>query len=83
MGTPSRSSGVASTVRTPTASGKAALRKVILWHCCQVMNMNGLPVDDGSAGYTSHGRLEVTPDFRVLATARNKPLVEAMSPSTR
>ena len=25
--------------------------KVILWHCCQVINVKGLPVNYGSSGY--------------------------------
>src|SRR5262245_41358397 len=38
--------------RCPNADTSGEARwKVILWHCCQVINVKGLPANNGSGGY--------------------------------
>ena len=62
MATPSRSSGVASTVRDTETSGKVRVQ-IRLRDARKVMNVNGLPVNNGSAGIDarSNGGSELQP----------------------
>ena len=76
MGTPSRSNGVTRMVRVPEANGCLVFDSgnSVLHLCCEVMDVNRLPIDYGSAVQRAAGNGLLKTEMRL-----NRPIVGCQS----